>query len=99
MLKKTVYLVLLLLVFSLQFVNAQTTGAIELSGELSGAPYRIRVPANWNGTLFIYAHGYRDLADHAGEVDNRVADSCAERGSRTCSARAGLRACRFSLPK
>ena len=74
MLRKTVYLVFFLLVFSLQFVNAQTTGAIELSGELSGAPYRIRVPSNWNGTLLIYAHGYRDRADHPGEVDNRAAD-------------------------
>ncbi len=35
---------------------------------------RIRVPANWNGTLLIYAHGYRDRADHPGEVDDRSAD-------------------------
>lgn len=47
---------------------------MDLSGELFGAPYRIRVPAVWNGTLLIYAHGYRDKADHPGEVDNRNAD-------------------------
>jgi len=34
----------------------------------------LRVPAVWNGTLLIYAHGYRDKADHPGEVDNRNAD-------------------------
>jgi len=32
------------------------------------------VPADWNGTLLLYAHGYRDKADHAGEVDNTTAD-------------------------
>ena len=47
---------------------------IELSGELHGAPYRIRVPEVWNGTLLIFAHGYRDKADHPGEIDNRNAD-------------------------
>ncbi|MCM3870165.1 MAG: hypothetical protein ND895_05640, partial [Pyrinomonadaceae bacterium] len=49
-------------------------GPLDLSGELFGAPYRIRVPAVWNGTLLVYAHGYRDKADHPGEVDNRNAD-------------------------
>ena len=47
---------------------------LELSGELHGAPYRIRVPEVWNGTLLIFAHGYRDKADHSGEIDNRNAD-------------------------
>lgn len=28
-------------------------------GVLSGAGYRIEVPANWNGRLVMYAHGYR----------------------------------------
>lgn len=49
-------------------------GPLDLSGELHGAPYRIRVPAVWNGTLLVFAHGYRDKADHPGEVDNRNAD-------------------------
>jgi hypothetical protein len=49
-------------------------GPIELSGELHGAPYRISVPANWNGTLLVFAHGYRDKADHPGEIDNRNVD-------------------------
>jgi hypothetical protein len=49
-------------------------GPLDLSGEIHGAPYRIRVPENWNGTLLVFAHGYRDKADHPGEVDNRNAD-------------------------
>ncbi len=53
---------------------ANQVGPLDLSGELHGAPYRIRVPAVWNGTLLVYAHGYRDKADHPGEVDNRNAD-------------------------
>ena len=47
-------------------------GPIDITGEIHGAPYRIIVPAAWNGTLLVYAHGYRDKADHAGEVDNRT---------------------------
>lgn len=29
------------------------------AGELDGSAYRIEVPANWNGELVMYAHGYR----------------------------------------
>ena len=49
-------------------------GPVDLSGEINGAPYRIIVPSSWNGTLLVYAHGYRDKADHPGEVDNRNAE-------------------------
>jgi hypothetical protein len=49
-------------------------GGTDISGEIDGAPYRIAVPEVWNGTLIIYGHGYRDRADHPGEVDNRTAD-------------------------
>src|SRR5262249_52221632 len=28
-------------------------------GELGGAPYRIDIPASWNGELVMYCHGYR----------------------------------------
>ncbi len=34
----------------------------DLQGELDGVPYHIRVPANWNGTLIVYAHGYGEAA-------------------------------------
>lgn len=49
-------------------------GPMDLSGEIHGAPYRILVPANWNGTLLVYDHGYRLKARHAGEVDDRSAN-------------------------
>jgi hypothetical protein len=47
------------------------TTPVDLVGEIGGAPFEIRVPANWNGTLVLHAHGYRDRADHPGEVDDR----------------------------
>lgn len=53
---------------------AAKAAPLDLSGEIHGAPYRIRVPDVWNGTLLIFAHGYRDKADHPGEIDNRNAD-------------------------
>ena len=64
----------LLLPFPTGSSKAATAGPLDLSGELNGAPYRIRVPAVWNGTLLVFAHGYRDKADHPGEIDNRNAD-------------------------
>ena len=65
----------LLLLNLLPAVNAAPqVGPIDTSGEIDGAPYRIVVPAVWNGTLLVYGHGYRDKADHPGEVDNRNAD-------------------------
>lgn len=50
----------------------EQAGPLDLTGELQGAPYEIRVPAEWNGTLVVYAHGYSDAADHPGEVENRT---------------------------
>jgi hypothetical protein len=29
------------------------------AGDLNGSAYRVEVPANWNGELVMYAHGYR----------------------------------------
>lgn len=55
--------------------QAHVTLPLQEQGSLDGAPYKIRVPANWNGTLLVFAHGYRDAADHPGEVDNRTADA------------------------
>ena len=49
-------------------------GAVDTTGEINGAPYRIVIPEEWNGTLLVFGHGYRDKADHPGEVDNRNPD-------------------------
>lgn len=64
----------LALPFSTGASQPKVVGPVDFSGELHGAPYRIRVPAVWNGTLLVFAHGYRDKADHPGEIDNRNAD-------------------------
>jgi pimeloyl-ACP methyl ester carboxylesterase len=34
----------------------------DLQGEFDGVPYFIRVPANWNGTLLVYAYGYAEAS-------------------------------------
>ncbi len=34
------------------------TGANALTNSIDGAAYTIEVPANWNGTLLLYSHGY-----------------------------------------
>src|ERR1041384_5106763 len=67
-------LVLFISVSLVQRPPAAKAATLDLSGEINGAPYRIRVPEVWNGTLLIFAHGYRDKADHPGEIDNRNAD-------------------------
>src|SRR5215211_6961181 len=75
MIRRSILVVSLLLLWLVSSASAaQQVGPIDVSGQIDGAPYRIVVPANWNGTLLLYAHGYRDKADHPGEVDNRNAD-------------------------
>jgi hypothetical protein len=46
-------------------------GPLDATGEIGGAPFRIVVPATWNGRLLVFAHGYVDKADHPGEVDEQ----------------------------
>ncbi len=54
MFKKTFFVGFFVFVFSLHFAYAQPKGgAIDMSGEINGAPYRVVVPANWNGTLLV----------------------------------------------
>ncbi|MCY7348386.1 MAG: hypothetical protein LH614_19495 [Pyrinomonadaceae bacterium] len=77
MTKKVSLLIAIMVVLSGGFLysaTAQITLPTDFSGTIDNAPYRIAVPANWNGVLLVYAHGYRDLADHPGETDNRTAD-------------------------
>jgi len=35
-----------------------SAGPRTYSGSIAGAAYSVEVPANWNGTLFLYSHGY-----------------------------------------
>ena len=73
MIRKTLLAVAAALVLAVPAATAAPPTV--LTGELNGAAYRIVVPGNWNGKLVVYAHGYRDAADHAGEVDDRSADA------------------------
>jgi pimeloyl-ACP methyl ester carboxylesterase len=43
-------------------VRARVALPADLQGEIDGAAYRIQVPANWNGTLIVYTHGYGEIA-------------------------------------
>jgi pimeloyl-ACP methyl ester carboxylesterase len=38
--------------------TAHADGPRDLSGSIGRAAYDIQVPAQWNGTLFLYSHGY-----------------------------------------
>ena len=53
----------LILVFTLisvtTAVSAQDGEIVNEKGEIDGAPYSIRIPAAWNGSLVMYAHGYK----------------------------------------
>ena len=43
----------------------------DLAGTLNGVNYRIRVPAGWNGTLLVHAHGTR-LSGGGGPAEPEV---------------------------
>jgi len=53
---------------------------LELEGVLKGAPYRIVVPEDWNGTLLVYARGYSADAVGTAEAAFLVEDQLLERG-------------------
>jgi hypothetical protein len=38
--------------------NAQVSLTTKTGALADGATYLIQVPSNWNGTLFLYSHGY-----------------------------------------
>jgi hypothetical protein len=46
-------------------------GPLDIRGDINGAPFRMVVPAAWNGTLLVFQHAYLDKADHPGEIENR----------------------------
>lgn len=65
------------LVPSLLFLT--TAFARTLEGDLSGAPYRIHAPTDWNGTLILYAHGYSNT-NRLGPMFSAVGEGLAQRG-------------------
>jgi pimeloyl-ACP methyl ester carboxylesterase len=64
--RKTILMIAVLLLTLVPLSAGQFQAIVplpaDLQGELNGVPYRIRVPANWDGTLLVYAHGYGDNA-------------------------------------
>ena len=52
----------LLLPYSLGQIAPSVALRYDLQGNLDGVPYRILVPASWNGTLLVYQHGYAESA-------------------------------------
>src|SRR4051812_29048202 len=58
------WLALLLVVLSLATGSGAATASIAATGpildqaSLGGAAYKVEIPANWNGTLVLYSHGY-----------------------------------------
>jgi pimeloyl-ACP methyl ester carboxylesterase len=53
-----VALVLIVAACSPSSAQQQHTEAVHLTGTLGKAAYEIETPASWNGTLFLYSHGY-----------------------------------------
>jgi pimeloyl-ACP methyl ester carboxylesterase len=43
------------------YAQAKVPLPVDATGEIDGAEYAIKVPANWNGTLLVYAHGYGEV--------------------------------------
>src|ERR1700723_723995 len=54
----TVLFVFAALLFFSPVLSAQTGVPTHTGALADGATYLIEVPANWNGTLFLYSHGY-----------------------------------------
>jgi pimeloyl-ACP methyl ester carboxylesterase len=54
----TLVFVFICCLFFSSTVSAQTGIATHTGSLPDGATYLIEVPANWNGTLFLYSHGY-----------------------------------------
>ena len=43
-------------------------------GEINSARYKIYIPADWNGGLLMYAHGYEEIGEEAEEYNREVDD-------------------------
>ena len=70
----------LVIIVSLPFVPVQSGEAIDQSGEMGTAPYRIRIPADWNGNLVMYTHGYKPRGSVWRPLADVLANEFLERG-------------------
>lgn len=55
---RAVLVIAAVLIFVSSALAAKVPLPYEQSGVLNEATFKVRVPANWNGTLLVYAHGY-----------------------------------------
>jgi len=58
--RRTAGLLAAISVLLLGAAPATAAEGLTRTGTINGARYVIDVPANWNGTLLLYSHGYRD---------------------------------------
>jgi len=47
------------LISSIQVTGVMGGEPVDQNGELDGVPYRIQIPADWNGNLVMYTHSYK----------------------------------------
>jgi pimeloyl-ACP methyl ester carboxylesterase len=75
------FLALVYLLTPSRFDAAQTSDDRVETGALNGAPYRIDMPAKWNGVLLIYYHGYSEFhADFDKSKPNELGSGLASAG-------------------
>jgi pimeloyl-ACP methyl ester carboxylesterase len=73
-------ILVLVVIATLQFVPVRGGEAVDQTGEIGAAPYRIRIPAGWNGNLVMYAHGYKPRGGAWSPLADVLADVFLSRG-------------------
>jgi pimeloyl-ACP methyl ester carboxylesterase len=64
---------LLLFGLCIGFANAGHSQTHDL-GEINSARYKIHIPADWNGGLVLYAHGYEEIGEETERFSREVDD-------------------------
>jgi hypothetical protein len=59
----------IVLAFCLLFIAVTSAGSQDFTGVLNEAPYKIRVPGNWNGVLLLHAHWYYQTSNFPKEAE------------------------------
>ncbi len=73
-------ILVIFLVFSASACSAQDGKIVSEKGEIDGAPYSIRIPAEWNGNLVMYAHGYKPKGANWNPLHYSIASVFLDRG-------------------